>query len=301
MTCAFLFLLLIVILLLIPGRKTSVITVTMARTTKKLRAVAAALMTSAIGLNALAAGTPEFETANRLYFEGKFAEAAAAYEQLLSSSPGSAALHFNLGNACFKADQKGRAIAAYLRAQQLAPRDPALRFNLKFVREKVTGSDQPVGRAWQRALAALTLNEWTGLTAGAFWVLFLLLALRELRSAFRPALRSYALLAGVMTVLLAGCLVAAYGQTRSTTAVVVVPEAVVRHGPLERSPVAFQLRDGSEVLVQDQQEIADQNQKQSWLQVQDAARRVGWLKREQVIVLSSPASASKDQTTVTFR
>ncbi len=228
-----------------------------------------------------------FDAANKLYFEGKFAEAAAAYEKLLQSDPESAVLYFNLGNACFKAGQKGRAIAAYLRAQQLEPRDPALRFNLKFVREKVTGSDKPVGTPWQRALAGFTLNEWTTAAVAAFWMLCLLLALRELRPALRSALRNYAMLAGLLTVLLTGCCAAAYAQARVVTAVVAAPEVVVRNGPLERSPSAFKLPDGSEVLVQDQQEITDQSQKQTWYQVQDAAKRIGWVRREAVIVLNS--------------
>ncbi len=234
--------------------------------------------------------TPAFEAANKLYFEGKFADAAAAYEKLLPFAPGSALLYFNLGNAYFKAGQKGRAIAAYLRARQLDPRDPALRFNLKFVREKVTGSDKPVGNAWQRGLESLTLNEWTLLSAGAFWLWMVLLAVREAWPVLRPGLRSYTLLAAMLTiVMIACCLGAMTAQRRVTTAVVVVPEGVVRQGPVARSSVAFKLPDGSELTVLDRQEIADQDQKQTWYQVQDAAKRIGWLKREEVIVLAGQA------------
>src|SRR5438094_10424308 len=46
-----------------------------------------------------------FEAGNKLYYEGKFAEAAAAYEKLALSSQASPALYFNLGNACFKSGQ----------------------------------------------------------------------------------------------------------------------------------------------------------------------------------------------------
>src|SRR4051794_29504249 len=69
-----------------------------------------------------------FDQANKLYEQGKFAEAAGAYEKLAQSTPASPALYFNLGNAWFKAGQSGRAIAAYRRAEILAPRDPNLRF-----------------------------------------------------------------------------------------------------------------------------------------------------------------------------
>jgi len=40
-----------------------------------------------------------FESANKLYGQGKFAEAASAYEQILKSGRASTAVYFNLGNA----------------------------------------------------------------------------------------------------------------------------------------------------------------------------------------------------------
>ncbi len=61
-----------------------------------------------------------------------------------------------------------------------------------------------------------------------------------------------------------------------------MPEAIVRYGPLEESQVFYQLRDGMEVSVLDEKQISKQ---ESWMQVQDNAHRVGWLKRDQVIVL----------------
>ena len=160
----------------------------------------------------------------------------AGYQKLIEAGQPSGVLYYNLGNAWFKAGQYGRAIAAYLQAQRLNPRDPNLRFNLRFVREKVTGKDAPVGTAWQRALTALTLNEWVRLCAAMFWGWFLLLTLREVRPAWRKPLRPYVALAGVATLLLAIGLTAAWRQSQVRTAVVVRSEAVVRQGPLDRSP-----------------------------------------------------------------
>ena len=65
-----------------------------------------------------------FEAANKLYEEGKYADAAASYERLLQGGQVSAALYFNLGNAAFKSSQIGRAIAAYRQAERIAPRKP---------------------------------------------------------------------------------------------------------------------------------------------------------------------------------
>jgi len=235
--------------------------------------------------------TATFEEANKLYEQGKYAEAAANYEKLLASTPASPALYFNLGNAWFKAGQNGRAIAAYRQAQKLAPRDPSLRFNLNFVRKKVIGSDSPPPENWQHRLATLTLNEWTGLALGAFWLWFLLLALREVRPAFRRSLSGYATTAGIAACMLMACLGAAvYEQSSVKEAVVIATNAVVRYGPLEESKVFYQLRDGSEVTVLDQQQLTVGDKQQSWLQVQDTARRIGWVQSDQLILIAGTPS-----------
>jgi tetratricopeptide (TPR) repeat protein len=227
-----------------------------------------------------------FDAANKLYEQGKFAEAAAAYGHLLSSTPHSETLWFNLGNAWFKAGQIGRAIAAYRQAEQLAPRDPAVRFNLQFARKKVSGSDAPAGPAWRRALGALTLNEWTVLASAALWLWFVLLALREWRRALRPALSGYTATAGGLVLLLLGCAaLAADLRFNTVSAVTVVPEAIVRSGPLEEGKVLHQFRDGLEMTVLDRKDLGSGDQQQAWLQVRDAANRSGWLKSDQVAVI----------------
>jgi len=233
-----------------------------------------------------------FEQANKLYEQGKFEQAATAYEKLVPSEPAAPSLYFNLGNAWFKAGQSGRAIVAYRQAEKLAPRDPNIRFNLNFVRKKVSGSDSVPSDGWQHWLGALTLNEWTALAMGAFWLWFFLLALRELRPGLRKNLSGYTGISGVATVALAGCLAAtAYAHFRVKEAVVIATNAVVRYGPLEESKVYYQLRDGSEVTVLDEQDLAIGDKKQSWLQVEDATRRVGWVQRDQVILLAATPAA----------
>ncbi len=231
---------------------------------------------------------PLFDQANQLYEQRKYQEAANAYQKLVQSEHPSAALYFNLGNAWFKAGQSGRAIAAYRQAERLAPREPNLRFNLNFVRKKVTGSDTAPTEGWRHWLATLTLNEWTAMAMGASWLWFLLLALRELRPGLRKTLAGYTATSGLAAILLAAILInALYDQSRIKQAVVIATNAVIRYGPLEESQVFYQLRDGSEVIVLDEKELSVGGKNQSWLQVQDASRRVGWVQRDQVLLLNS--------------
>jgi len=227
-----------------------------------------------------------FDQANKLYEQGKFAEAAAAYEKLLPEAAGSVAAWFNLGNAHFKAGQNGRAIAAWRQAQRLAPRDPGVRFNLAFARKRLTGTESAPGPFWKRALHNLTLNEWTTLAACALWIWCGLLALREFKPGLRRNLSGYTATACAGALFLAGCLAAAAASQWSLrAAVVVVAEAIVRSGPLDEAKPLHQFRDGTEVTVLDEKAVPSGSQTVMWLQVQDGAGRVGWAKADQVLVL----------------
>src|SRR5947208_9354417 len=136
----------------------------------------ALMFLSAFAFNVHAEGPAgAFDAANRLYDQGKYAEAAAAFEHLLQSGVSSPATCFNLGNAFFKSGQIGRAIAAYRQAERIVPRDPDLRANLRFARNQIQGPSLSPA-PWQTWLRKLTLNEWTLFTAGALWLWLLLLA-----------------------------------------------------------------------------------------------------------------------------
>lgn len=256
-----------------------------------LRFLALALAACGWAVSAAAAEVEAgFEQANRLYEQGKFTEAAAAYRPMLAPAGGSAAVWFNLGNAEFKAGRTGRAIAAWLEAERLAPRDPAVRFNLAFARKRVTGAEAAPSPLWQRSLHSLTLNEWTVLAACALWVWLLLLCLREFKPGLRPALRGYTATAGIAAGLLAGCLGAAVtAQSRLQAGVVVVPEAILRSGPLEEARTLHQMRDGTEVTVLDAKAVGGAASVE-WLQVRDAAGRTGWAKADQFAVVGGSAA-----------
>ena len=127
----------------------------------------------------------DFSAANKLYAKGKFADAAAGYEQILHTGAQSPALLFNDANAEFKAGHPGLAIAAYRRAAQLSPRDDEIRANLAFVRNQVQGATVRESR-WQNWFSALTLNEGALLTAALFWLTLALLVARQIRPALVP-------------------------------------------------------------------------------------------------------------------
>jgi tetratricopeptide (TPR) repeat protein len=218
-----------------------------------------------------------FDAANKLYEEGKFSDAAAAYERLVQGGAVGSALYYNWGNAQYKAARLGRAIAAYRQAEQLAPRDPDVRANLRFARAQVQGPTLRPGGS-ERLLRALSLDEWTVATTAALWIWFGMLVLRQIRPAWSRSLRGLTGLAAVLTGLLGGALgLNLRAQLAGQTAIVVAGAVPVRNGPFEESPTAFTAQDGAELRVVDR--------KDDWLQVSPGGRQLGWLPQRQVVVL----------------
>ena len=219
----------------------------------------------------------EFSAANKLYAEGKFADAATTYGKIVQSKAVSPALYFNYGNAEFKSGNFGRAIAAYRQAAQLTPRDAEVRANLEFARNQVQGPTLRESR-WENWLGLLTLNEWTGLAAAALWLTFALLAAMQIRPALKTALRGFVLSAVAVTLLSCACLgVDAAIHFSRQTAVVVTPEVTARSGPFDEAQSAFTAHNGAELAVLDHRD--------NWLQVTDGSGRIGWLQRKQVEIL----------------
>jgi len=217
----------------------------------------------------------QFDAANKLYAQSKFAEAAAEYNKLVQTGSISPALYFNLGNAYFKSGQVGRAIGAYRQAEEMSPRDPDVRANLQFARNLVQGPKTGASRI-QRWLGTLSTVEWVALSTVAVWITLGLLIAGLIKPTLKPALRSWIWLTIGMTVLVFACARTAVSLNAShKIAIVAVDEASVRNGPFDESPSAFTAHDGAELWVLDH--------KDNWLQVTDGKTRVGWLKTEALV------------------
>jgi tetratricopeptide (TPR) repeat protein len=219
----------------------------------------------------------DFSAANKLYAEGKFSDAAIAYEKIIQGGVVSAPILFNAGNAEFKADHLGKAITAYRQAELLTPRDAELHANLAFVRNQVQGAMLRESR-WQNWVNSLSLNEGTLLTVGFFWLTFVLLVIRQLRPVLVPRLSGLTRLAAILTIV-SGAVLAlqAANHFKQSVAVVTDSEATARSGPFDEAQASFTAKDGAELSVIDHHD--------DWVQVANGAGKIGWLNRKQVAVL----------------
>ncbi len=117
---------------------------------------------------------PTADEADALARDGKFAEAADAYEAILADGNESADLYYNLGYSYFKQGMLGKAIINFERSKRLNPSDPDINENLSQA-YALTDKLQEVepmflSKMWNGFRDSLNSNGW----AVVFVILFIL-------------------------------------------------------------------------------------------------------------------------------
>lgn len=188
--------------------------------------------------------------AHEAYLAGDFAEAVRRYEAVAAAGLEGATLRYDLGNALFRAGQRGRAAASWERALRLDPSDAEARANLALVR-RGHATRLPWARpapVAERLAARFTDGE----AALAFLLPWALLwALLAARLGARPSRRApLAVGAGAAAVLaLGGGLLSAEkaGELREPRAVVVSSGAGLVEAPSPSLAPTLELPEGAPV------------------------------------------------------
>ena len=222
-----------------------------------------------------AAPADDFKAANQLYDEGKFTEAAAAYEKI---EPKTAHVYYNLGNVWFRDGKLGLAVLNYERARRLAPRDPDVLANLKFAEQRLSVDEvNTPPRAVQRFLRSVitshTSTEWSVFELAALW--FTVLAVGG--CVFLPRTRTAFLVIAVAGFVGFGVSAFALGfetinLRTAPQAIVVIDQSDARFAPLPESTIHFKLAEGTKIVIRE-----DRGQ---WLLVERADGQEGWVKSE---------------------
>jgi len=245
---------------------------------KRLRRAAAATFLLALGLAAAArAADPSasFVHAGGLYSDGRYLDAARAYEEVLAAGVESPNVYYNLGNAYFRAGEIGRAVFNYERARRLAPSDPDVLANLAFARSR--GAEAEPRSTLSRILFPLADRMSTDrLFVGAIFawtVFFALLAVMRLVPRARVGAGRGAIVAALVTVVFLGSGIARLFTVEWASDAIVVSDrvATIRFEPSATGAAHFEAKPGAVLKW-----IAERD---GWAQVARSDGRRGWVER----------------------
>lgn len=228
---------------------------------------------------------------NQAYTAGQVDRALELYLQARAQGVHDAVLHFNLGNTYARRGELGQAVASYLRARRLAPRDRDIQTNLVWVRQHIedlelTDHRLPLFIAQAAdVIAAFTLDQWGVVLLLLTWAAGGLIAWGWYREDFGIQLRRGLLVCGACLLAVASVTLGRwYHEEVQDEAVVIVEMAEVKSGPAENFPVLFQVHDGLTVNIEGERE--------GWVRIGLGGEWVGWLPADSVTTVRlDPASS----------
>lgn len=218
---------------------------------------------------------------NEFYREGQFEQAVEAYRSVLGAGVESAALHYNLGNALFKAGELGPAILSWERALALDPGLADARSNLALARTLTVDDIEPLPTfwlvsAWRWWVEVLPRAVLLGALALGWFLVWGGLAGRILaRSEGVRRAGTLAILTGAVMVVVLGVNVAVreFGVGEVRRGVIMVDAVPVRSAPTEDDNLTvFEIHEGTAVRIDQRTD--------SWAEVVLDDGKVGWVPTE---------------------
>ena len=214
-----------------------------------------------------------YRSADALYQNGQYQQAAEKYE-LIASSIQDGAVYYNLGNTYFRLGNRGKAILNYERAKRLMPRDKDTNFNLKVARVQNVDSFDLVESlpGFSLLYGAFHPNEivWAGLIP--YWIAAAsLIAIQFTQNRFfQRLLRSVVLIGGVTWLFSLLVLGLKIREINLPYAIVVANEVMVRSEPdLGSETIALPLHEGIKVQLQEE--------RNDWVKIYLPDENSGWL------------------------
>lgn len=185
-----------------------------------------------------------FMKGNIAYGNGDFAEAEAAYRQVLKAGQ-SAEVHYNLGNALAQQNHWSEAAFHYMKAYSLKPNFEPARANLLLAAERLG-----LAKAYPelpRPARLISQANWTIMAAAAFWAAIILFFHRDFVSFRIPFSKSMAVLS--ILALFVAIVAIVQHQLFRDWGVVSSPLVSLRVAPTEKSPGESVLIKGDPVRV----------------------------------------------------
>lgn len=234
------------------------------------------LLCAAAAGEARATSRELFEAGNNAYEQGRYQEAAAAYEKVLGYGAFDPRVLYNLANSCFKMGRLGAAILYYERALRLDPSDRDVRDNLEYarglIRDRVTETDVPYPvQVVKVFLDRLSTTLVTVLFLIVYFAAAGLVGALPLSKAYatRRALGYGAAAAALAVVVMGLALGHKIEQTTAARAIVMEDRVDVLSGPAADNTVLFTVHEGARLEVR--------NRRDGWYQVSLPNAMSGWV------------------------
>ena len=219
-----------------------------------------------------------FMEAHKYYQEEKYREAATHYEKLIQSEAENGEIYYNLGNCYFKMGLLGKAILSYRLSELYLPRDEELKANLIYARQLTKDRIEakqflPFLKSFCFWYSQLNLKELllVFLIAHALFWTFAIIRIFRRREHYKLIL-----LINLVLVVVLGCSFSLklYNYTYTIDGVVLAKEITVRSGNGLTNTPLFQLHDGAEL------KIIEQNS--DWYKIEVGEDKRGWVESKWV-------------------
>lgn len=222
-----------------------------------------------------------FQQGNEYYRQGKYAEAAQQYLALIRQGYQDPSILYNLGNACFKKGELGRAILFYERANRLLPRDDDIRKNLAYANslavDRIEVKSSALLSFWGKIINFLTINELTLIFTGIYLILIVLgiLIIRKKEAAVRKRLVQLLTPFLTLLILVGGIFFYRIYELKAGQCGVIVSKVVeVKSGPEDSLATLFSLHEGTTFSIH--------QQRGDWLQIMLKNGWIGWVQSNDI-------------------
>lgn len=221
-----------------------------------------------------------FERAGELYRNKHYAEAEAAYQQLLSQGNVLYEVYYNLANSCFKQKKYGYAVFFYEKALRLAPDDDDILFNLEITHaylkdQIIVPPDFFLFHYYRRALYFFSINTLV-VTTVILWNFLLLMLLIKMFFQHRPRYFNHSLYGIVSVFVILAYIFAARVYIDSTKEEAVILSGVcdIKSEPDPAASTVFILHEGTKVEIRSTSD--------DWIEIRLVDGKVGWVRRGDV-------------------
>ena len=223
-----------------------------------------------------------YQNANQFYADGKYEEAAQAYEELIANDQLSTDIYYNLGNAYYKLDAIPSAILNYERALKLKPDNEDALYNLAMANKKTVDKIERlpelfIGSTWRNLVTSRTVTDWAYYCVGLFFLaLVFFIGYLLLRQVMIKKINFYAGIFFFLTALFSWLMASQHQSiiSESAEAIIFSPTITVQSEPNPSAEKLFTLHSGTKVSL-----LEESN---NWSKIKLPNGNVGWIESEQV-------------------